>query len=83
MLTQFGTHIYKKKYHYPGNIQRMATRMIPKLSQLSYEDKKEIELINFKLQKNESKLLKLRENSSSRGNLQNLYKTRPRLDIRK
>jgi hypothetical protein len=38
MRTQFGAHILKKQIDMIENIQRRATKLIPGLPDLSYED---------------------------------------------
>jgi ribonuclease P/MRP protein subunit RPP40 len=84
------------------NMQKRATRMIPGLNNLSYEERLKklnlptlsyrrargdmievYKLLNGKYYFDEKVLLKLSQESVTRGNNKKLYKTRPRLDIRK
>ncbi|XP_053395748.1 uncharacterized protein LOC128555936 [Mercenaria mercenaria] len=94
---------YKKKdILMVENLQKRATKMIPGLSHLNYEERlrklklptlsyrrargdmiEVYKLLNKKYYFNEKELLTLNEHCTTRGNSMKLYKSRPRLDIRK
>ena len=80
------------------NVQRRATKSIPGLSNLSYEKRlrkiniptlayrRSIEtykLLTGKYDPEVSKFIKLREDSYTRGHMYKIYKSRPRLNVRK
>ena len=84
------------------NMQKRATKMIPGLSKLSYEERLKklklptlsyrrargdmievYKLLNGKYYFDEKELLQLSKERVTRGNSKKLYKSRPRLDVRK
>ena len=92
----------KKHIDMLENVQRRATKSIPGLSNLSYEERlrkiniptlayrrsrgdmiETYKILTGKYDPEVSKFIKLREDSYTRGHMYKIYKSRPRLNVRK